>query len=362
MLRTRIPLYFTIVAAVVSGGVTFGLLHHRKYLLHTNPFTKSISESRQVSGDAPQGSTENPVLSVSEKNNLDGHLTIARQKGYEFMKPMLLAKTSQESIEYAPLKAKIMAMVDDDQRSGLLTNATVYLMKFDGGKWMYANPTALLHPGSLVKVPMLITYLKEAETDPKVLDKKIYFEKRDNIPVQTFNSNAIKPGQFYSVRDLLHYMIAYSDNNATYLLNENINLNSFIKTFTDLNVPMPDVKDRNYEISARRISKFFIVLYNATYLSRATSEYALKLLSECDFKDAMLRGLPGSVSVAHKFGEWGDYKKNIHELHECGIVYLNNSPYLLTVMTQGANPKDLATEISKISKMVYDMYSENPTL
>jgi hypothetical protein len=44
------------------------------------------------------------------------------------------------------------------------------------------------------------------------------------------------------------------------------------------------------------------------------------------------------------------------------LVYLNNDPYLLTVMTRGSNPKDLSMEIGKISKTVYDVFSKSPDL
>ena len=217
-----------------------------------------------------------------------------------------MRKKTVESVEYAPLKAKIENLIAEDKQAGLLTTATVYLLRFDEGKWMYVNPQLAMHPGSLIKVPMLITYLKEAEADPKVLDRKIVFENNANIPRQTYTSSAIQSGRSYTVKELLRYMIVYSDNNATSLLNENVNLTTFYRTFTELNLPQPNVRDRNYEITARRISKFFIVLYNATYLSRSSSEYALKLLNESEFKDGMLSGMPANISVAHKFGEWGD--------------------------------------------------------
>lgn len=157
-------------------------------------------------------------------------------------------------------------------------------------------------------------------------------------------------------------MAAYSDNNATKLLNENAKINDFIKTFTDLNMPEPNVSERNYDISAKNISEFFIVFYYATYISKVNSEYAMELLTECDFKEGMLKELPATVKVAHKFGEWGDNRMNLHELHETGIVYFQNKPYLLTVATKGNNSKDLSTVISKISKLVYDELSSSGSM
>jgi beta-lactamase class A len=280
------------------------------------------------------------------------------QKGLEMISPLLFANPANESKDYLTLKNEISALVENDKSHGLLSAASVFLVNFAEGEWMYLNPDQSYHPGSLIKVPMLMTFLSMAETDPAVMDKKITFNKVDNLPHQTFNSSTIQPGNTYTVRELLHFMIANSDNNATHLLNQNADLNLFVKVFTDLNLPRPDVRDRNFEISAKSYSEFLMVLYNSTYLSKKSSEYALELLSEVGFKDGILRGLPPAVKVAHKFGEWGDVQRNIHELHEAGIVYLNDKPYLLTIMTRGENTKILGEEIGKISKLVYDFISE----
>ncbi len=279
------------------------------------------------------------------------------QKGLELISPLLFANQTNESKGYLLLKNEINGLLENDRSHGLLTDASVFLVNFDGGEWMYLNPEQSYHPGSLIKVPMLITYLAMAETDQTVMDKKITFNKVDNLLHQTFNSATIQPGNTYTVRELLHFMIANSDNNATHLLNQNVDLNLFVKVFTDLNLPRPDVRDRNFEISAKSYSEFLMVLYNSTYLSKKSSEFALELLSEVNFKEGIVRGLPPGVKVAHKFGEWGDAQRKIHELHEAGIVYLNNKPYLLTIMTRGENTKLLSEEISKISKVVYDHFS-----
>jgi hypothetical protein len=93
-------------------------------------------------------------------------------------------------------------------------------------------------------------------------------------------------------------------------------------------------------------------LFNAGYLSIANSEYAVKLLTECDFKEGFLKGLPAGTPVAHKFGEWGDGGVQ-HELHESGIIYLDGEAYILTVMTSGKNIQDLTKTIQEITQVFY---------
>ena len=282
-------------------------------------------------------------------------------KGYSFIQPLLRANQESETAEFASLKARIQNVIGENQNGGGLSTSSVYLYSLADGKWMYINPSESYHPGSLMKMPMLMTWLKEADVNPSLLDKRYTYTGDMKVPAQTFTSTMmLQNGQSYSVRDLLKYMAAYSDNRATRILNENADLKDFLKTFTDLNMGEPDVHDRNYAVSAKEISEYFIVLYYATYISRRNSEYAMQLLSECDFKEGMVKELPQNVKVAHKFGEWGGNRVNAHEMHEAGVVYLQGKPYLLTIATKGTNSKDLAAIISRISKAVYDELSAAP--
>jgi beta-lactamase class A len=147
-------------------------------------------------------------------------------------------------------------------------------------------------------------------------------------------------------------MIKYSDNNATYLLKKNLDVAQFNKTYDNVGLPVPNIMDVNYSLSAEDFSVFLKVLFNAGYLSIENSEFAIKLLTQCDFKEGFLKGLPAGTPVAHKFGEWGDGGMQ-HELHESGIIYLNGDAYILTVMTSGKNIQDLTKTIQEITQVFY---------
>ena len=323
-------------------------------------------DQQDTQGSQEEGTqiTSRNMSSASINSILNNNCKIGTQKGYKLIKPMLWAKPVKESQAFSALKSRLISLIESDTKQGLLTSASVYLYSFSDGDWTYINPNESFNPGSLIKVPMLMAYLLMAEKDPKIFNKKILCENFGYIPTQTYETHAINPGRTYTVRELLHSMIAYSDNNATNLLNKNVDIQVFRKTFTDLNIPEPDLTDRNFQISAKRYSRFLIVLYNASYLSRSASEYALQLLSECDFKQGMVKELPANIAVAHKFGEWGNNRINLHVLSESGIVYYNDKPYLLTVMTKGTDVRSLAPEISKMSKMTYDFITtmDNPSL
>ena len=104
---------------------------------------------------------------------------------------------------------------------------------------------------------------------------------------------AIVPGRTYTVEQLLEYMIKYSDNNATALLDANIDPDTLARVYGDLGIPSEDdVTLANADfITAHQISTLFRVLYNATYLSRDDSEKALQLMSQVSFTQGIVAGV-----------------------------------------------------------------------
>lgn len=300
----------------------------------------------------------------SETMTEDNAYKITRLNGYTFIKPLVSAKPINESAKYESIKAAVEKIVQYSKDDGTLESASVYVRDFENSDWFCTNPEEKYMPGSLLKVPELITFLKMEEQNPGTLERQLTFahefvtDKKANIL-----SKSIQIGHSYTIRELLRYMIEYSDNNATYLLNQNINVAVFQKVFVDLGLDSPDWNASTFYVSSKNYSVFMEALFNATYLTIKNSEYAVSLMTKSDYQDGIRKGIPVSnLRIAHKFGESGT---NINkQLHETAIFYINNQPYLITVMTKGRNNVDfprLAKVIQEISGSVYSqLASMNP--
>ena len=286
---------------------------------------------------------------------------VERLQGYHFIKPLMYGERVEEPKKYASIKTELKGIINDFKKDNTITSASVYLRDFEKNDWLGINTDVLFHPGSLMKLPVLITYLKLSEMHPEILNKKLMITSMPKgFPLPSYNSKQIEVGKQYTVKELLEYMISYSDNNATYLLNNNLDLQAFKKAFTDLHLIVPDVTDRMYTTTTKEYSTFFEVLYNAGYLSIENSEFAMRLLSKCDFTKGFVAGLPAGVPIVHKFGEWSD-SKTIHELHETGIIYINQKAYIFSVMTRGEDVMKLPKVIATLTKSVYNNISTSST-
>jgi beta-lactamase class A len=330
MLKKKFSVLY-IVLAVLFGSVSS--VTFMKYF-----DLKSVPESN--------ASTEN----TTEE---DCHYKISRLGGYKFINPVYMTEPECESKDFLPLKSDITDLIERMKTTGELEYASVYLKNLNSNYWMDINPDNTYHPGSLFKVITMITFLRMAETNLSILEKEVdYNSAGKKPPTQTFNSKTIVSGNKYKIKDLIYYMIVYSDNNATMLLHNYMNIEIFQKIFTDLGLKKPNVYDNTYQLSVKEYSRFISVLYDGGYLTMPASEFAISMLCESDFNLGITKELPKSIKCAHKFGEAG--KPGNRELHESAIIYLNNKPYLLIVMTKGKESVKLAEIMSHISKIVYD--------
>jgi beta-lactamase class A len=290
------------------------------------------------------------------------NLNIGRLKGYQYIHPLLYAEPKCESEELADCKNQITQIIDNNIANGKIISASVYVREFTQAQWISINPSELYSPGSLLKVPELMALYKMNEIQPGFLDKTVEYndanKTKSNRVINFESKQHIKLGNKYTVRELIKYMIVYSDNDATMLLNELIDKSVFSKIFTDIGLKDIDYKASDYKMNVADYSIFLKELYNGSYLNFKNSEECLSLLSKTEFKDGIISGLPANCVVCHKFGEGGPTSEP--NFSEGAIVYCGRTPYIISIMTKGKDMKLLPAVSAEISKKVYQVMSLRP--
>jgi beta-lactamase class A len=285
----------------------------------------------------------------------------SRQKGgYYFINPLLDCEISGESAikKYIPFETKVKESIQEnviDKNADMAM--AVYFRNLNNGPWFAINGNADFAPASLLKVPLMIAYLKLSEDNPEILSKSLNVESLEDNMLQIVKpEKSVEEGKNYTVEELLKYMIIFSDNNATKLLLENMPKDKLDNIYIDLGINISGVRNSDDIITVKDYASFFRILYNSAYLSKKNSEKALEWLSETEYKDGILKGIQNGVTVSHKFGEREIVvnRKFERQFHDCGVVYYEKYPYLLCVMTKGDDFKKLTTVIADVSKIVFD--------
>lgn len=259
--------------------------------------------------------------------------------------------------EYVSLTNDLSDFIDSEQDKGTLTSGSVYFRDLQNGPTMNINGQENFAPASLLKVPLMVTYYKKAEAEPGILERRFTITgSLKTLPQNIQPGRSAEIGKAYTIDELIKLMVTQSDNIAWQALltdlRQNYSEEDFVSTLSDLGIIDPRKRSDQQYITVQAYASIFRILYNSSYLDLEMSDKALSVLVQSDFEEGMVAGLPDDTLVAHKFGE----QKNGDEqqLHDCGIVYFPENPYIICIMTKGKNVSELTRVIQEVSKMVYE--------
>jgi beta-lactamase class A len=294
-----------------------------------------------------------------DTSGVETEVTSIREAGYNYISPLLDCDSSSNISEKISknIKRDVEREIEKAYKQDFSTHVSVYFRDLN------IEEDASFSPASLLKVPVMITVFKIAETNPEFLSTPIKFEKSmretslldgADLPQEYLPQQRLVSGKDYSVLELVERMIMYSDNDSFDLLLLNIPTQELEEVHHDLGLIYPDEQTPSDFISVKAYSSIFRILYNASYLNSFYSEEALRILSGTTFDIGIAGGVDADLEVANKFGVKKLFNTSeSFQLHDCGIVYHPRGPYLLCVMTKGNNINELSRLITQISNTVY---------
>lgn len=286
-----------------------------------------------------------------------------REAEFRFIRASMGAKASEgkrSTKELKPFQYKVNELIEDRLRAHDAVAVSVYFRDLNNGNWFGIGERDRFSPKNLLKMPLMIAYFKWAETNPLVLRKTLVYTSTQERTEQEHSKplKEMEPGSSYTVNDLIYRMIVYDDAAAYALLHANLPAIRLERVFKDLYVEY-DPRKQDDALTLNAFAAFYRVLFNASYLSEEMSEKALRYLSKSSFRAGMAAGIPPNIDIASKHGERtvqlaeDGEEKELSQLHEFGIVYYPNRPYLLGIMARGDDFDQLVKIARDISHLVY---------
>ena len=283
---------------------------------------------------------------------------------YNFINP-LIGGASPPATDvgiFTDIKEDIVSYLADEEKKGNLYDYSFYFRDIGTSFWFGANEATTFFPASLFKLPIALAVYKEGENDPTFLKRIVVYTQdlsNANTSVQENSQTALVVGKTYSIEGLVEMMLTTSDNGAKDLLLGQLN-KTYLNQLFEVVALIDPLTVRTYEISSQKYALFLRVLYGSSYLNEEHSELILKILSKSTFDQGLIAGVPGNVPIAHKYGAY-EFEEEINgekvlaqQLHDCGIVYHAEKPYIFCFMTKGKDAATLYQIISHMSKMIYD--------
>jgi beta-lactamase class A len=220
------------------------------------------------------------------------------------------------------------------------------------------NDTASLPAASTIKIPVMIEVFKQMEAGDLDLTTVVHLESRDRDWGWGDLADA-RPGIGKTVKQLLWLMITRSDNTATNMLIRKVGRTHINQTMDDLGVPSTHLGDYIRSESdairyALRTSPHdMLTLLDAIARDKMIDEWSsremLTILEGQTHNGLLPSPLPKDIKIAHKTGSLHD------TLDDVGIVYEEDEPYVIAVMTTQLPDLGLGRAfIHKVSRLAYD--------
>lgn len=299
---------------------------------------------------------------LSDTSIWDEPIGIRSLSGYTFTNPLLECENngSFAKQKYIPFEKNTLERIQEEIiEKNPNIHLSVYFRNLNNGPWFGIWEDEKFLPASLMKVTLMMNYLKWWDEDKTILSRQATIPKEGEIIPQLIPpKNTLTPGATYTISEMLYNLIAYSDNIAARWLLATLPYDRQMQLFRDLSIPLPEW-NIDYSITVKEYASFFRMLYNASYLSREASEAWLNLLSQSSFRDGIVAWVPSDIRVAHKFWEREFSDTNgitKNQFHDCGIVYHPSYPYLLCIMTR-TETEDIITLshiISESSRVIFE--------
>ena len=279
---------------------------------------------------------------------------------YPYINPILAVDVfeNRQFGQNHALELQVEGLINDHKRKGGITSATVYYRDIEPGIWFGVGADQKFSPGRLLKIPIMISYFKLAESNPEILNQRITFYGEAEVQplLGTRQLPALVRGHSYSVDELIQKMIVDTDNAAANTLFDTIDKQALGEVFSDLGIDFHEDKETQDFIALKLYSLFFRILYNSSYLNREYSERALEILIQGDNTIGLGANLPKSVPFANRWGVRtirNDGKSQV-ELYDCGIIFFPHHPYLMCATAIGGGLAPVQDFLKELGELVYN--------
>lgn len=207
------------------------------------------------------------------------------------------------------------------------------------GERLEWSPEARFPSASIIKIPILVEALRQAEEGTVRLDQMVPVP--DDAKVG--GSGILKEltsVESLSLLDLLTLMIVVSDNTATNLCIDVLGLETINRTIASLGLTGTQLQRKMFDYEARDrglenittaadIARLLRLIATRQILTPEACDLAIDIMARQQVRDRLPLYLPDDMHVAHKTGELPGVR------HDSGVIFFDSGPVIVVALTQG---------------------------
>jgi beta-lactamase class A len=260
-------------------------------------------------------------------------------------KRIFIEDPNEPIISFSPLRQAIATYFNEKQINGGL-----YFEYLPTGTSIRVGSDDRRIAASLIKLPFAMEAYYAKEKGIIDFNDEIVITE-DMINDQFGNLYKEGVGTRVSIREALNRMLKDSDNTALKVLAFAVEgkVSPENGPFNFLDAEFQQNEDLTISLTPRAYSSFLKCLYFSCYNTKEDSQEILELLSNTNLNTRIPAGVPDTVTVSHKVGNFYNQTQS-----DCGIVYVPKRNYALCMMVDEPDSETTDTYFADISKMTYD--------
>ncbi len=221
------------------------------------------------------------------------------------------------------------------------------------------NDDIVMSSASIIKVPIIVEAMRQVAAGELSLDTQ--YELRDEHRVRGSGvMRYLHTGTQLTLKDLLTLMIIVSDNTATNMIIDLLDVQNVNSTMRALGLTKTRLQRKMYDwdaiergfdnvCTAGEIADLLVMIARNEAVGGKWDEMILEMLHQQQDTTRLGMFLPEEVRLANKTGSHRSV------FHDCGIVSTDNFSYAISVFTEGAySPGDAQLGIARVSRAIYD--------
>lgn len=230
------------------------------------------------------------------------------------------------------------------------TNAAIYFEDINNNYTLTNRENASFYGASIIKL-YLATYLVEnARTGDINLDTTITYTYNYSLYKGRLLSTRTV-GEEITLRDLIYYSIAVSDNGAYMMLSDYIGVNTlkkYAKNLFDTNLNISEENRFSY-LTVTDTNELLKYVYDFIQFDDEYSNLLIEAMNNTYFNSLNF----DDVTFLHKYGY---YEVNYNDIG----IYNSDNPYLVSIFTlYGPEEEYMFEQTKNISESIYEIYQTN---
>lgn len=273
------------------------------------------------------------------------------RSGFQYLSEQVkLDNRNDTLINFTVLRSNLKDYLDKNAQDKI----GMYFQYLPTGISVGLNDKETFTEASLIKVPVAMAIYKKIEEGSLSEDAVLTLQKKDLDSAfgTLWEAGA---GSKVTVDNAMYQMLVKSDNTASRVLRDKLDSKDIEDIYMQVDIPYQ--ADRKFQtISPFNYSSLLKSLYFASYITPEHSEKILNTLTQTEYTDKIVAGVPKNIKVAHKIGIFDVPEtdlQNYRAYSDCGIFYIPRRPYILCMMMR-SDEKAANQHMKAVSQMIYD--------